>query len=127
MFIFDFFKKIPSSISKLFTPNTLQSVVNVLEKVAPLVNQAYPYVVRVAELTGNRTTKEILKAYESYGIGELFNPRQPKNEAIRDLVKTLISKHTSSAGASNYLLNTAVELAYAQFRAEQEQAQQTEK
>ena len=113
-----FFKSISSFFGKLFKSIGQDNVFSVIEKIEPLVNFAYPVVKRVAELTENKTDDAILAAYESYGLTKLFKKGYDKNLAIRDLVKQVVKTHVKENTAQEYLLNTAVELAYASFREE---------
>jgi len=113
-----FFKSISSFFGKLFKSVGQDNVFSVIEKIEPLVNFAYPVVKRIAELTENKTDDAILAAYESYGLTKLFKKGYDKNLAIRDLVKQVVKTHVKENTAQEYLLNTAVELAYASFREE---------
>ena len=94
-----------------------------LEKISPLVNRAYPVVKKIAQLTPTKTDDMILAAYEFYGMDKLFVSGTDKGVALRDLAKQVV-KATSKDPLSDYLLNSAVELAYAKYKEEGVEAQQ---
>jgi hypothetical protein len=114
------FTSVVSFFGKLFKDIGAEGIMAIIEKVAPLVNKAYPIVKRVAELTPNKTDDAILAAYEALGFGNLFQPGTDKNLALRDLAKNVLKTTVKTDTAQEYLLNTAIELAYAKFKEDQE-------
>jgi len=90
-----------------------------IERLSPIVNKAYPVVKKIAELTPTKTDDVILAAYEYYRVGHLFKADTDKGMALRDLAKQVI-KDRNTDPLSDYVLNSAVELAYAKFKQEQE-------
>lgn len=101
---------------KLFS-NGAEGFMQLIEKVSPLVNKAYPVVKKIAELTPTKTDDAILKAYEHYGLGKLFVAGTDKGLALRELAKEVI-KDSNTTALNDYMLNTAVELAYAKYKEE---------
>ena len=108
----DFFKKLFSQGSETF--------MKLIEVLSPVVNSAYPVVKKIAEMTPTKTDDKILAAYEYYNLGHLFDPTKDKSLSMRDLAKQVI-KDNSKNKISEYMLNSAVELAYAKFKQELEQ------
>lgn len=110
------FVSVTAFFGKLFADIGSEGVLSVIEKIAPLVNTAYPIVKRVAELTPNKTDDVLMAAYEELGYAELFKPDVDKNIALRDLAKNVLKRSLPAGSAQEYLLNTAVELAYAKLK-----------
>lgn len=108
----DFFKKLFS--------NGPEGFMKLIEKLSPVVNKAYPIVKKIAELTPTKTDDKILAAYEYYKVGHLFKADVDKGIALRDLAKQVIQDNSKDP-LSDYVLNSAVELAYAKFKQELEQ------
>lgn len=98
------------------------SYVNILEDISKPVSLVFPFVKKIAELTPNKTDDQILAAYEHFGMAELFSSEVgvDKNTAIRNLAKNLLIKTQSAVSAPlpNYLINLAIEFAYAKFKKE---------
>lgn len=110
------FNNVKSFFTKLFGNNASEFIV-LLEQVSPLVNRALPVVRQIALLTPNKTDDAIVKAYDSLGFPGLFTPGSDKSVALRDLAKKVIIA-TNPDPVSDYLANTAVELAYAKYKQE---------
>jgi hypothetical protein len=108
------FSSVKSFFGKLFDNNP-EEFMALIEKVSPLVNKAYPVVKKIALLTPNKTDDAILAAYESMGFVGVFQPGTDKGLALRDLAKTVL-KASSPDPVSDYLINTAIELAYAKYK-----------
>jgi hypothetical protein len=113
----NFFNNVKKFFTKLFGADA-EVFMNLLEKVSPLVNLAYPIVKKVAQLTPNKTDNEILKAYESFGFQHLFNKKMDKGLALRELSKNVL-RAANPDPITDYIANTAIELAYAKFKEEQ--------
>lgn len=106
---------------KLFGDNG-DAFMDLIEHISPLVNKAYPFVKKIAALTPTKTDDNILAAYESLGFGGLFVAGSDKSLALRDLAKKLlVAAHPDPV--SDYLANTAIELAYAKYKQEQTKTQ----
>lgn len=118
-----FFTTAKSFFSKLFGMNA-DAFISLIEQLAPLVNKAYPFVKKVALLTPTKTDDIILAAYEQLGFSGLFVPGTDKSLALRDLAKKLLLS-TSPDPISDYIANTAIELAYAKYKQEQQTNNQT--
>lgn len=104
--------------SKLFGANA-DGFMALIENLAPIVNKAYPFVKKIAALTPTKTDDAILAAYEQLGFGGLFVAGSDKSLALRDLAKKLLIA-THPDPVSDYLANTAIELAYAKYKQEQD-------
>jgi hypothetical protein len=109
--------KAPVEFFKGLFDNGAEEFMKLIEKVSPLVNKAYPVVKKIAELTPTKADDAVLAAYEHYNMKQLFDADKDKGLALRDLAKAVI-KDTSKDPLSDYLLNTAVELAYAKYKEE---------
>lgn len=109
--------KAPVEFFKALFDNGPEEFMKLIEKVSPLVNKAYPVVKKIAELTPTKTDDKILAAYEHYGLGKMFTAGTDKGLALRELAKSVIKDKNPSA-LNDYLLNTAVELAYAKYKEE---------
>lgn len=103
--------------SKLFGSGA-DDFMALIEALAPLVNKAYPVVKKIAQLTPNKTDDVILAAYEELGFKGVFVPGTDKSLALRDLAKKLLIASNPDP-ISDYLANTAIELAYAKYKQEQ--------
>ena len=111
------FYTVKSFFGKLFGSDG-DGFIRLIEKISPLVNKAYPIVKTVARLTPNKTDDEILKAYEKLGFSDVFDATKPKALSLRDLSKSILVASNPDP-VSEYLANTAIELAYAKFKEEQ--------
>jgi hypothetical protein len=111
------FANAKSFFSKLFGPNA-DAFIALIEQLAPLVNKAYPVVKKIAALTPNKTDDAIIAAYEELGFKGLFVAGMDKSLALRDLAKKLLIA-TNPDPVSDYIANTAIELAYAKYKQEQ--------
>lgn len=120
-FFTSFFGGVKSFFNKLFVGGG-EDFLKLIEKISPIVNMAYPLVKRVAALTPNKTDDEILKAYHEFGVANLFEMGSNKSVALRDLVKHVLQK-LNGGGVSEYIANTAIELAYAKYKEEQKSNQ----
>lgn len=103
--------------SKLFGDNA-DVFITLIEQLAPIVNKAYPFVKKVATLTPTKTDDAILAAYEELGFKGLFTVGMDKSLALRDLAKKLLLASNPDP-VSDYIANTAIELAYAKYKQEQ--------
>jgi len=112
MKIIDFFKKLFSS----YTSKKIGSVLSILDKVGPLVEKAYPIVKRIAELTPNKTDDQILAVYKQYGVENYFKTGADRAILLRDLAKVVLIQVENINPVAEYILNLAVELAYAKFK-----------
>jgi phosphoglycerate dehydrogenase-like enzyme len=108
------FNSVRSFFGKLFD-NDPEEFMALIEKVSPLVNKAYPIVKKIAALTPNKTDDAILAAYESLGFVGVFQAGTDKGLALRDLAKKVLVA-SSPDPVTDYLANTAIELAYAKFK-----------
>jgi hypothetical protein len=108
------FGSVKSFFVKLFGVDA-EDFMDLIEKLSPLVNKAYPIVKKIADLTPNKTDDAILAAYESLGFTGVFKPGTDKGLALRDLAKKVLNATTANP-VSDYLANTAIELAYAKFK-----------
>lgn len=116
----DWLKNLFSTVKKFFSElfgKHANDFMKLLEILSPLVNRALPVVRKIAELTPNKTDDQILKAYDSLGFSGLFTPGNDKSLALRDLAKKVIIAANPDP-VSDYLANTAVELAYAKYKQE---------
>lgn len=103
--------------SKLFGSGA-DDFMALIEALAPQVNKAYPVVKKIAQLTPNKTDDAILAAYEELGFKGVFVSGADKSLALRDLAKKLLSAANPDP-VSDYIANTAIELAYAKYKQEQ--------
>ena len=114
----NWFKKIFESSNSFFGKIFGQhgeGFLTLLEKLAPIVQTAYPIVQKIALLTPPKTDEAILAAYESMGFTGLFNKGADKNLALRDLAKkAVVAVHPNPV--ADYLINTAIELAYSKYK-----------
>ena len=60
MFFKKFFTTVGSFFKNLFSPEAAEDFIKVIERVAPLVNKAYPIVEKIAKLTPTKSDDEIL-------------------------------------------------------------------
>jgi hypothetical protein len=111
------FNTVKNFFTKLFGQNA-NDFIALLEQLSPLVNKALPVVKKIALLTPTKTDDKILEAYERLGFVGLFTPGMDKSIALRDLAKKVIVASNPDP-VSDYLANTAVELAYAKYKQEQ--------
>lgn len=109
----------PLEFFKRLFSNGPEGFMQLIERLSPIVNQAYPVVKKIAELTPTKTDDKILAAYEHYRVGHLFKADVDKGVALRDLAKLVVKDHSKDP-LSDYVLNSAVELAYAKFKQELE-------
>lgn len=110
------FTSVKGFFTKLFG-NNASAFMELIEKISPIVNKAYPFVKKVAQLTPNKTDDAILAAYEELGFKGLFVAGMDKGLALRDLAKKLLLA-SSPDPVSDYIANTAIELAYAKYKEE---------
>lgn len=117
----NWFNRMFRKIFSLFG-NTSNLILNVLEKVSPIVNTAYPIVKTIATLTPNKTDDQILLAYEHLGFADFFSARSNQDRSImlRELAKDALRDKIKDDSIADYLINTAIELAYAKYKEEQE-------
>lgn len=114
-----FLSKIIGFVTSFFSKDFAPGVIKALTAVSPYVMKAYPIVKVIAEITPTRLDDQIIAAYEKYGLGHLFNPGIPKDLALRELAKALLKKDIpEGVTVQDYILNTAIELAYAKFKEE---------
>jgi len=109
--------KAPLEFFKNLFKNGPEGFMKLIEKIAPVVDNAYPVVKKIAELTPTKTDDKILAAYEHFRLKELFDANKDKSLLLRDLAKQVI-KEKNPDPLNDYLLNTAVELAYAKYKEE---------
>jgi hypothetical protein len=100
---------------KLFSNETAEALLSILEFLSPYVNKAYPIVKKIAELTPTRIDDEILVAYDYFGFKDVFDPNIDKVEALRNLAR-LVLKKESKEPIKDHVVNTAIELAYSQYK-----------
>jgi hypothetical protein len=111
--------KIRQGFLRLFSKKGADDLVHVIEKAAPYVAKADPIVRTIIKLTPNKTDDAILEAYDRFGMRGLFIPGTNVKVALRDLAKqALLATLPKGDTPSDYLLNTAVELAYAKIQEE---------
>lgn len=104
-----------NKLMNLFADQTYQKVIDLLVFLTPLVNEAYPVVKKIAELTPNKVDDQILAAYEHFGVKDVFDPNIDKNEALRNLARIVLKKQTKEP-IKDYVANAAIEIAYTQFK-----------
>jgi hypothetical protein len=107
------------------TDHDIQVISSVINKIAPIVNAVYPIVVKIDQLTPTKTGNEILSAFESFGLGQLFVPGADISQQLRTLAAEALTKSESfvSLAASGHpvaehLINSAIELAVAKLKEE---------
>jgi hypothetical protein len=110
------FISVKGFFTKLFG-NNASAFMELIEKVSPIVNKAYPVVKKIAQLTPTKTDDVILAAYEELGFKGMFVAGSDKGLALRDLAKKLLLA-SSPDPISDYIANTAIELAYAKYKEE---------
>jgi hypothetical protein len=120
--------KLLSSVESVFkklgnADHDIEILSSAISKVAPIVNQIYPIVVKIAELTPTKTGDQILAAYTKFGLSNLFVPGQDTSHQLKTLAVTALQntddyiKSTNAGGPiPTYLLNTALELAVAKLK-----------
>jgi len=113
----NFFGNVRTFFGKLFDSDP-EVFMLLIQKISPIVNRAYPIVKKIALLTPTKTDDVIIAAYESFGLHNLFQPGTDPGIALRDLAKKVLIS-TNPDPISDYLANTAIELAYAKYKEEQ--------
>ena len=120
--------KLLSSVKSIFkklgnADRDIEILSAAISKVAPIVNQIYPIVVKIAKLTPSKTDDQILAAYAKFGLKNLFDPGQDTSHQLRTLAVAALQssdnyiKSTNAGGpVPAYLLNTALELAVAKLK-----------
>jgi hypothetical protein len=120
--------KLLSSVKSVFkklgnVDHDIEILSSAISKAAPIVNQIYPIVVKIAELTPTKTDDQILAAYTKFGLRNLFVPGQDTSHQLKTLAIAALKntdayiKSTNTGGAvPTYILNTALELAVAKFK-----------
>jgi len=120
--------KLLSSVKSVFkklgnADHDIEILSSAISKVAPIVNQIYPIVVKIAELTPTKTDDQILAAYTKFGLRNLFIPGQDTSHQLKTLAVAALQntddyiKSTNAGGPiPTYLLNTALELAVAKLK-----------
>ena len=120
--------KLLSSVKSVFkklgnVDHDIEILSSAISKAAPIVNQIYPIVVKIAELTPTKTDDQILAAYTKFGLRNLFVPGQDTSHQLKTLAVTALKntdayiKSTNTGGAvPAYILNTALELAVAKLK-----------
>jgi len=122
-----FFTKIKSFVNrtvsfftKLFGEDAGNFYAEFITKIAPLVNKAYPIVVRIAQLTPTRTDDMILAAYQALGFKDYFesvgDDVEKQKQALRNLAKLAIQDMFKDQKIQDWVLNAVVELAYSQYK-----------
>jgi hypothetical protein len=108
---------------KLFSKQLADGIMRVVSVVSPWVVEIYPIVVRVAELTPTRADDEILKLAKKYALK--FTKTTPKDFALREIAKAMFKAEIpEGANTQDYILNLAIEMAYAKFKQETTQQPQ---
>jgi hypothetical protein len=96
-------------------------IMKLLEMVSPIMDKAYPIVKQIALLTPNKTDDQIIRAYEFLGFAELFSARNNLDRSLilRELAKDALRGKINNGSVPDYLINTAIELAYAKYKQEE--------
>lgn len=103
--------------AKIFSKESANIMIGFFDKYGPLVNKAYPIVKKIAAMTVNKYDDALIAAYEHFSLKDLFDPTKDRKVLLRDLAKAVIASQVKEP-IDDYILNTAVELAYARFKEE---------
>jgi len=119
----NFLKKLFSSfVTK--SAALVNSLINVVQKTAPYIEMALPIVEEIANLTANTKDDNALvkvkEAYASFGLEDVFDPNKDRSVALRDLAKSVLIRKLGGEVTKDFLLNAAIEMAYAKFKLELE-------
>lgn len=106
----------PAAFFKKLFKHGPEGFMNMVERVAPIVNVAYPVVKQIALMTPTKADDAILAVCEKYGVE--FNASADKGAMLRDAAKAEITRQLGGSPLSNYLINTAIEMAYAKLKEE---------
>ena len=125
----NFFRKFLGSVDfvlkffiDLFGPKGGEFFLEYTKKIAPVINKAYPIVKKIAMITPIRTDDAICAAYEAFGLKDYFEAVGESVEAqklaLRNLAKLALKDTIKDKQLEDWILNSAVELAYSQYKAE---------
>lgn len=102
---------------KFFSGHLADGIMSVITTVSPWVIKIYPIVEQVAALTPTRTDDEVLALAKKYALK--FSKSTPKDFILREVAKAMFKKEVpEGAVVQDYILNLAIELAYAKFKQE---------
>jgi len=111
------FGGVKTFFKNLFTDKLADGIMNIISMVSPYVVRIYPIVVKVAELTPTRADDEILALAKKLHLK--FSKTTPKDFMLREIAKAMFKQEVpEGADAQDFVLNLAVELAYAKFKKE---------
>lgn len=111
------FSSVRSHYGKIFSDRLADGIMHVISTVSPWVVKIYPIVEQIAALTPTRTDDEVLALAKKYALK--FSKSTPKDFILREVAKVMLKKEIpEDVVVQDYILNLAVELAYAKFKQE---------
>lgn len=98
---------------RLFSKDTADYI---QKQIGPVVKFIMPFVREFAEASPTKADDEILALYDKYGVARFFDPTKDKSLLLRNLA-VMVAQNVGGFNLPTHLIITAVELAYAAYRA----------